>query len=79
MKNSNKVLLIAAVAALGFILAFVVVMGLKTRDLFERHRYSASGLPSHLPAASRTIERSFWSTALPGSRERASSSASRAS
>ena len=46
MRNSNKVLLIAAVALLGFILTFVVVMGLKTRNLFEGQGPSASGFPA---------------------------------
>ena len=41
MRTSNKVLLIAVAAILNLVMAFVVVMGLTARDLFEEHGRTA--------------------------------------
>jgi hypothetical protein len=79
MRNSNKVLLIAAAAVLAFVLAFVVVMGLTTRDLFEQHGRTVQADSYRLPVASNTIDLSFSSTPLSGSCSRASSNTDRAS
>jgi hypothetical protein len=88
MRNSNKVLLIAAAVVLAFVLAFVVVMGLRTRDLFERHGRTVHAEshwvgPLHTDyrfvEASKTMDLSFSSTPLAGSCSRASSSTARAS
>jgi hypothetical protein len=78
MRNSNKVLLIAAVAVLVFILTFVLVMGLKTRDLFEQHGRTAR-LESYRASASSTIDLSLSSTVLAGSCASASSRTASAS
>jgi hypothetical protein len=86
MKNSNKVLLIAVAVLLALILSFVLVMGLTTRDLFERHgrTVQATGFPAERPegvyrfAASSTMALSFSSTALFGNCDSASSSTARA-
>jgi hypothetical protein len=76
MKNSNKVLLIAVAAVLAFVLAFVVVMGLTARDLFEQHgrtvrsqsyRVEAVETGYRFAEASSTIDLSFISTPLAGS------------
>ena len=82
MRNSNKVLLIAAAVFLLFVLAFVLVMGLTARDLFERHGHTVQ-LDRCRPdryrvEASNTIDLSFTSTPLSGSCLRASSSSFRA-
>jgi hypothetical protein len=88
MRNSNKVLLIAAAVLLAFVLSFVLVMGLTARNLFERHGRTAQAdiRPAEplksvycLAAASSTMDLSFSSTALPGNCNRASSSTARAS
>jgi hypothetical protein len=46
MRNSNKILLIAAAAVLAFILVFVIVMGTTVRDLIEKRgrTVQASGM-----------------------------------
>jgi hypothetical protein len=88
MRNSNKVLLITVTAVLIFVLAFVVVMGLTARDLFEQHgrtvrsqSYRIDPLRTgyRLAEASSTIDLSFSNTPLAGSCSRASSSTARAS
>jgi hypothetical protein len=88
MRNSNKVLLIAAAAVLAFVLAFVLVMGLTARDLFEQHgrtvhsnsqRVAPLRTGYRLFETSNTIDLSFSSTPLAGSCSRASSSTARAS
>lgn len=83
MRNSNKVLLIAAAGILALVLAFVLVMGLTARSLFEtRGRTVQAHRPRAaycLPAASSTIDLSLPKTLLAGSSSRASSSIERAS
>ena len=88
MRNSNKVLLIALAVLLAFLLSFVLVMGLTTRDLFEQHgrTVQAGSCPAGflkcrycLAEASSTIDLSSSSTALFGTCNRASSSTVRAS
>ena len=78
MRNSNKVLLIAAAVLLAFVLAFVLVMGLTARDLFEQHGRTVQ-LDRYRVEASNTIDLSFSSTPLSGSCTKASSSTDRAS
>jgi hypothetical protein len=78
MRNSNKVLLIAALALVIIVLTFVVVMGLKARDLFEQHGRTAR-LELYRATASSTIDLSSNSTALAGSCSSASSNTARAS
>jgi hypothetical protein len=78
MRTSNKVLLIAVAAVLAFVLAFIVVMGLTARDLFEQHGRTVRSHSYRLAEASSTIDLSFSSTPLAGSRSRASSSTARA-
>ena len=58
MKNSNKVLLIAAAALLAFVLVFVVVMGLTAKDLIEKHgrTVQASSFSYCLPDAVNTLD-----------------------
>ena len=41
MRNSNKILLIAAAAVLAFILVFVIVMGTTVKDLIEKRGRTA--------------------------------------
>jgi hypothetical protein len=89
MRNSNKVLLITVAAVLAFVLAFVLVMGLTARNLFEQHggrtvrsqsyRIDPFKTGYRLAEASSTIDLSFSSTPLAGSCSRASSSTARAS
>ncbi|UCF96433.1 MAG: hypothetical protein JSV89_14790 [Spirochaetaceae bacterium] len=88
MRNSNKVLLIAVAAIMAFVVAFVVVMGLTARELFEQHGRTVQAdyfranhaRPGYcLAEASSTIDLSLSSTLLPGSRDRASSSTESAS
>jgi hypothetical protein len=79
MRNSNKVLLIAVAAVMAFILAFVVVMGLTTRNLFEQQGRTVQLESYRLAEASNTMDLSFSSTPLAGSSSRASSSTARAS
>jgi len=71
--------LIAAAAELVFVLAFVVVMGLKARDLFEQHGRTVQLDSYRLAEASNTMDLSFSSTPLAGSCNRASSRTARAS
>ena len=77
MRNSNKVLLIAMAVFLLFVLAFVLVMGLTARDLFEQRGHTVE-LDRYRVEASSTIDLSFASTPLSGSCLRASSSTVRA-
>ena len=77
MRNSNKVLLIATAVLLLFVLAFVLVMGLTARDLFEQRGHTVQ-LDRYRVEASNTIDLSFASTPLSGSCLRASSSMVRA-
>jgi hypothetical protein len=49
MRNSNKVLLIAVGAILAFVLAFVLVMGLTTKDLIDRRGRTAQASFSTIP------------------------------
>ena len=83
MRNSNKVLLIAVAAVLAFVLAFVLVMGLTARNLFETRgrtvRAHRPRAPYCLPAASSTIDLSLRKMLLAGISSRASSSIERAS
>jgi hypothetical protein len=88
MRNSNKVLLITVAAVLVFVLAFVLVMGLTARNLFEQHGHTVRSQSYRidpfktgyrLAEASSTIDLSFSSTPLAGSCSRASSSTARAS
>ena len=80
MRNSNKVLLIAAAVLLALVLSFVLVMGLTARELFEQHGRTVQLESSYgLAAASRTMDLSFSNTLLPGSCSRASSRTARAS
>jgi len=88
MRNSNKVLLIAAAVLLAFVLSFVVIMGLTARDLFEQHgrTVQVDSCPAEplergycLAAASSTMDLSFSNTLLPGNCSRASSKTARAS
>ena len=65
MRNSNKVLLIAVLALVVVVLAFVLVMGLKARDLFEQHGRTAR-LELYRSAASSTIDLSLSNTELAG-------------
>ena len=78
MRNSNKVLLIAAACVLALIVSFVVVMGLTARNLFEQHGRTArseSVQPNQGFALARrsTIDLSLDSTAFCGSCINASS------
>ena len=79
MRNSNKVLLIAAAAVLVFVLAFILVMALTSRELIEEHGRTVHINSYRLAEASNTMDLSFSSTPLFGSCERASSSTARAS
>ena len=80
MRNSNRVLLIAAAVLLALVLSFVLVMGLTARELFEQHGRTVQLEGSYGPAAaSRTMDLSFSNTLLPGSCSRASSKTARAS
>ena len=88
MRNSNKVLLIAVAVLLAFLASLVLAMGLTARDLFEKHGRTARmntcatepmEISYCLDAASRTMDLSFNSTALFGSRSRASSKTASAS
>jgi hypothetical protein len=88
MRNSNKILLIAVVLLLAFVLSFILVMGLTARNLFEQHGRTVQmdGFAVELQdggyclaAASNTIALSFSSTALSGKPGRACSSTASAS
>ena len=47
MRNSNKVLLIAAAAVLAFILVFVMVMGTTAKNLMEKRGRTAYNMGLH--------------------------------
>jgi hypothetical protein len=55
MRNSNKVLLIAVGAILAFVLAFVLVMGLATKDLIDRRGRTAQASFSAILSREGTI------------------------
>jgi hypothetical protein len=78
MRNSNKILLIAVAVLLAFVLAFILVMGLTARDLFEQHGRTVQ-LDLYRVEAPNTIDLSFSSTPLSGRCARASSSTAKAS
>ena len=78
MRNSNKVLLIAAAFVLAFVVAFVLIMGLAARGLFEQQGRTVR-LEGYRFIPSSTMVRSCDSTSLAGSCSRASSSTARAS
>jgi hypothetical protein len=54
MRNSNKVLLIAVGAILAFVLAFVLVMGLTTKNLINRRGRTTQASFSTIPSRAAT-------------------------
>jgi hypothetical protein len=58
MRNSNKVLLIAAAAVLAFVVVFVLVMGSTVRDLIEKRGFTvqASSISYRPPEAANTFD-----------------------